>query len=75
MLNHVKLMRVFIILLHCRVQAELLRPSEGQRSMYALTTCHVFIMLTDDALYMELSSNTKQITSIVRLWDTFCFGY
>lgn len=75
MLNHLKLMCVFIILLHAGVQAELLRASEGQMSMYAVRTCHVFIMLTDDALYMELSGNTKQITCIIRLWDAFCFRY
>lgn len=68
-------MRMFIILLHGGVQAELLRASEGQSSMYAVGTCHVFIMLTDDVLYTELSSNTKQITCIIRLWDTFCFRY
>lgn len=75
MLNHFKLLRVFIILLHGGVQVKLLRASEGQRSMYAVGACHVFIMLTDDPLYTELSGNTKQITRIIRLRDTFYFGY
>ncbi len=44
-------------------------------SMYVAETCHVFITLTDDPLSPELFGNTKQITCIIRLPDTFSFRY
>lgn len=67
--------RVFVILNACRVQGEVPRANEGQMCMYAAETCHVFITLTDDPLSPELFGNTKQITCIIRLPDTFSFRY
>lgn len=69
------LLSVFVILITCRVQEEVPGANEGQMSMYAAETCHVFITLTDDPLSPELFGNTKQITCIIRLPDTFSFRY
>lgn len=66
---------MFVILIAHRVHGEVPGANEGQMSMYAAEACHVFIILTDDPLSPELFGNTKQITCIIRLPDTFSSRY